>query len=159
MHAQRDPFRGSVVCDAREQDGELVASEASRDVGIADRTAEPVSDLPEDLVTGSMAEGVVHRLELVEVDHDHGRQRLAVSDAADPSPVTRIVSVASNEPVNGPGDGSTAPDWVLTGALTLDLRAERSAQGSGRVYTITVESRDRFGNASLRTAAVEVPRN
>ena len=82
-----------------------------------------------------------------------------VSDAADPSPATRIVSVASNEPVNGTGDGNTAPDWVLTGALTLDLRAERSGQGSGRVYTITVESRDRFGNTSLRTATVEVPHN
>jgi hypothetical protein len=82
-----------------------------------------------------------------------------VSDAADPSPVTRIVSVASNEPVNGPGDGNTGPDWVVTGALTLELRAERSGQGSGRVYTINVESRDRFGNASLRTAAVEVPHN
>ena len=68
-----------------------------------------------------------------------------VSDATDPSPVTRIVSVASNEAVNGPGDGNTSPDWMVTGALTLDLRAERSGQGSGRVYTITVESRDRFG--------------
>jgi hypothetical protein len=81
-----------------------------------------------------------------------------VSDAVDPAPVTRIVSVASNEPVNGPDDGNTDPDWLVTGDLTLDLRAERSEQGQGRVYTITVETRDRFGNASLGTAVVEVPR-
>ncbi|MBO0861640.1 MAG: hypothetical protein J2P21_24770 [Chloracidobacterium sp.] len=31
----------------------------------------------------------------------------------------------SNGPVMGDGDGDTAPDWEITGALTLNLRAER----------------------------------
>jgi rhamnogalacturonan endolyase len=82
-----------------------------------------------------------------------------VSDIVDPAPVTRIISVESNEPVNGEDDGNTAPDWEITGDLTLNLRAERSGVGTGRIYTITVESRDRFGNASTQTVAVSVPLN
>ena len=80
-----------------------------------------------------------------------------VADLVDTAPATRIISVASNEPVNGSGDGNTAPDWEITGALTLNLRAERAGGGSGRVYTITVESRDGAGNASTRTVEVRVP--
>ena len=80
-----------------------------------------------------------------------------VSDLVDTAPATRIISVASNEPENGSGDGNTDPDWEITGALTLNLRAERDGGGSGRVYTITVESRDGGGNASTRTVEVRVP--
>ncbi|MDX6709987.1 MAG: hypothetical protein QOH96_1003, partial [Blastocatellia bacterium] len=79
-----------------------------------------------------------------------------VADLVDTAPATRIISVASNEPENGSGDGDTAPDWEITGALTLKLRAERAGDGSGRVYTITVESRDRAGNASTRMVEVRV---
>ena len=49
----------------------------------------------------------------------------SVSDC-DSGVTCRIVSVTSNEPVEGLGDGDTSPDWVITGNLT-DLRAERSA--------------------------------
>ena len=80
-----------------------------------------------------------------------------VADLVDTAPATRIISVTSNEPENGSGDGDTAPDWEITGALTLNLRAERAGGGSGRVYTITVESRDLVGNASTRTVEVRVP--
>jgi hypothetical protein len=82
-----------------------------------------------------------------------------VSDSCDPSLVTKIISVTSNEPVNGGGDGDTSPDWQITGNLTLNLRAERAGGGSGRVYTITVESRDASGNVSVRTVTVTVPHN
>ncbi len=68
-----------------------------------------------------------------------------------------IISVASNEPVKGLGDGNTAPDWVITGDLTVNLRAERSGKGNGRVYTITVECADLSGNSSTGTATVTVP--
>jgi HYR domain len=82
-----------------------------------------------------------------------------VNEAVDPAPITLIVSVTSNEPVNGEGDGDTEPDWEITGALTLNLRAERQGDGSGRVYTITVESRDFSGNKSARTVTVSAPKN
>jgi hypothetical protein len=82
----------------------------------------------------------------------------SVSDAVDPAPVTRIVSVASSEAVSGLGSDDLAPDWEITGAMTVNLRAERYA-ATGRVYSITVESRDASGNASRRTVTVTVPRS
>ena len=77
----------------------------------------------------------------------------SVTDDGDPAPRTRIVGVASNEPSDG------EPDWVVTGDLTLKLRAERDGDGPGRVYTITVESRDYSGNSSVATVTVTVPHN
>lgn len=85
---------------------------------------------------------------------------VAVSDICDAAPSCHIISVSSNEPVNGLGDGNTAPDWQITGALTVNLRAERSGEGNGRVYTIAVQCTDASGNNSAtQTAAVTVPHN
>jgi hypothetical protein len=81
------------------------------------------------------------------------------TDAVDAAPATRIVSVESNEPVDGTGDGDTAPDWEVTGGLTLNLRAERAGKGDGRIYTVTVESRDDIGNTSTRTVTIVVPKS
>ena len=72
---------------------------------------------------------------------------------------TRIISATSNEPDNGLGDGDTAGDTAITGAMTLNLRAERSGKGNGRTYTITVEARDAAGNASTKTCTVFVPKS
>jgi hypothetical protein len=75
-------------------------------------------------------------------------------------PVTsRIVSVTSNEPEDSGGDAHTAPDWEITGPLTLKLRAERSGKGTGRVYTITVESTDGAGNSATAMTRVCVPKS
>ncbi|HMF95722.1 MAG TPA: right-handed parallel beta-helix repeat-containing protein [Vicinamibacterales bacterium] len=63
----------------------------------------------------------------------------------------RIISVTSNESI-------TSQDWIITGDLTLRLRADRSNKGSGRIYTITVECTDPSGNRSTTTATVTVPR-
>ena len=59
----------------------------------------------------------------------------------------RIISVTSNESSLDPGSGHTAPDWQITGDLTVNLRAEHSGTGTGRVYGITVECTDDAGNA------------
>ncbi|HYG75080.1 MAG TPA: PKD domain-containing protein [Planctomycetota bacterium] len=69
----------------------------------------------------------------------------------------KIVSVESNEAENGEGDGNTAPDWEITGDLTVNLRAERAGPGSGREYTITVEATDASGNVTTSTVIVKVP--
>jgi feruloyl esterase len=84
---------------------------------------------------------------------------VTVTDACDAgvSNSCRIVSVTSNEPVNGPDDGNTSPDWQITGNLTLNLRAERSGTGSGRIYTVNVACTDASGNSSAAAAAVKVP--
>jgi len=72
-------------------------------------------------------------------------------------PVCSITSVTSNEPENGLGDGDTAPDWEINGGLTVNLRAERSGAGSGRVYTLTATCNDGCGNSSSGTVDVTVP--
>jgi parallel beta-helix repeat protein len=82
---------------------------------------------------------------------------VSVSDNCDSKPVCKITSISSNEPENGLGDGDTAPDWKITGNLTLNLRAERSGKGKGRVYTINVMCKDVYGNGSAGTATVTVP--
>jgi len=76
-------------------------------------------------------------------------------DVVDPSPTAHIISVSSNQPVNGTGDGDTAPDWNITGPLTVQLRSERS-HGVTRVYTITVEAADDSGNTVTSTVQVVV---
>ena len=83
---------------------------------------------------------------------------VAAEDICDAAPVCQIVDVTSNEPINGLGDGDTEPDWEVTGDLTvLDLRAERSGVGSGRVYTIHIECADLSGNTATATVDVSVP--
>src|SRR5690606_35931709 len=48
-----------------------------------------------------------------------------------------LVSVESNEPDNGRGDGNTTDDVVIVDETTFLLRAERSGRGDGRIYTVT----------------------
>ncbi len=74
------------------------------------------------------------------------------------SGATCTLGVASNEPVNGTGDGDTAPDWLVLDAHHLQLRAERSGGGGGRVYTVTVTCADAAGNSTSRNTTVSVPR-
>jgi alpha-tubulin suppressor-like RCC1 family protein len=74
------------------------------------------------------------------------------------APVCTITGVTSNEPQNGLGDGDTPNDWLITGALTLQLRAERSGNGNGRVYTIAVRCTDAAGNAATSSTSVVVPK-
>lgn len=74
------------------------------------------------------------------------------------SGVACTLAVVSNEPVNGTGDGDTAPDWLILDAHHLQLRAERSGKGSGRVYTVNITCADAAGNTSARAVTVTVPR-
>jgi hypothetical protein len=74
-------------------------------------------------------------------------------------PVCKIISVSSNEPINGLGDGDTAPDWMITGNLTVNLRSERSGKGNGRIYTMAITCTDTTGNPSSRNVTVTVPKN
>jgi hypothetical protein len=84
---------------------------------------------------------------------------IAVTDICDAAPTCQIVSVSSNEPENGLGDGDTSPDWNITGDFSLNLRAERSGTGSGRVYTITVRCTDDSGSSATKDVNVTVPHN
>jgi hypothetical protein len=75
-----------------------------------------------------------------------------------------LVTATSSEPDNGLGDGDTPNDIQITGSGTLNpvinLRAERSGNGSGRTYTITVRAIDAAGNLSApKSTTVFVPKS
>jgi subtilisin-like proprotein convertase family protein len=93
---------------------------------------------------------------------NHAMVDVAVNyDAADncsaSAPVQTTLSVASNQPVEGGGDGTTSPDWVVIDNRHVRLRAERSGTLVNRVYTITVQAVDGAGNTTTRTVQVVVP--
>lgn len=67
------------------------------------------------------------------------------------------LSVTSNEPDNGRGDGNTVDDIVIIDDYEFKLRAERSGLGTGRIYTITYEVTDNCGNTATASAEVSVP--
>jgi len=74
------------------------------------------------------------------------------------------VSVQSSEPLDGAGDGSTEEvDCVVTsideaaGKVLVQLRAERSGSGDGRVYTVAITASDGNGNQSTATVDIRVP--
>ncbi len=69
------------------------------------------------------------------------------------------LTVTSNEPTNGVGDGDQAPDWEIVDRNHVRLRAERSGTGTGRVYTITITCMDSSGASSSKTVNVLVPHN
>jgi subtilisin-like proprotein convertase family protein len=73
------------------------------------------------------------------------------------SSIACALGVTSNEPINGTGDGDTAPDWLIVDAHSTKLRAERAGGGSGRLYTVTATCTDLAGNSASRPVTVSVP--
>jgi len=73
-----------------------------------------------------------------------------------------LTSITSNEPDNGTGDGNTTNDIqdaeFGTPDTSFSLRAERSGNGNGRVYTITYTVPDFAGHTATATATVTVPK-
>ena len=67
-----------------------------------------------------------------------------------------IITISSNEPVDGTGDGDTSPDWEVIDAHHVLLRAERAGNGSGRIYTITVTEHS-AGSSSSSSVIVRSP--
>ena len=67
------------------------------------------------------------------------------------------LTVTSSEPLNGTGDGNTAPDWEIVDAHRVRLRAERAGNGTDRTYTITITCVDAAGNTATASTTVVVP--
>ncbi len=80
-------------------------------------------------------------------------------DNFDPNPTITLVSVTSNEPDNGLGDGDKPDDIIILDKFIFLLRAERSGLGQGRVYTITYQVTDACGNSTFASVTVRVPRD
>ena len=88
-------------------------------------------------------------------------QPVTLTGATDPDgdDVTiTITGVTQDEPVNGSGDGNSAPDAVAGAAGdTVQLRAERAGTGDGRVYRLAYTATDEHGSACTGSVVVTVP--
>ena len=83
--------------------------------------------------------------------------RFSASDSC--NAVNCVLTVASNQPVNGTGDGNTSPDWEVVDVHHVRLRAERAGNAGDRIYTITLTCTDAAGNPTIQRATVVVPHN
>ena len=135
----------------------IAGSEEPLQLGAGESVELPVGDLEAPIIGGVMINPASlwppdHRLVPVVAS-------ILVTDDSGSSPVCTITGVTSNEPLNGTGDGDTSPDWVITGAMSVDLRAERAGTGDGRTYTLAISCADSAGNTATTTAAVVVPKS
>ena len=94
-----------------------------------------------------------HKMIDVTINYD------VTDDCDQSSAIACTLGVTSNEPIEGTGDGDTAPDWEIVDAHHVRLRAERAGNGNGRIYTITITCVDSGGNSSSQTVTVSVPIN
>lgn len=78
-----------------------------------------------------------------------------VTDACDPTLALSFTYVASDEPIDGTGDGHTEPDVVLDCAQ-VQVRGERRGGGDGRVYQLGVRAVDDSGNVTEGTCTIGV---
>lgn len=69
------------------------------------------------------------------------------------------VYISSNEPQNGLGDGDMDNDWEVVDNYHVRLRAERSGNDNGRIYTIKLLCKDSTGKSTEKTTTVTVPKN
>ena len=83
----------------------------------------------------------------------------SAADLCDTAPLAVEVTVTSDEDpaaATGAGGPIHCPDAVVNGT-DVQLRAERSGTGDGRVYAITVSATDGCGNVGVCTVSVGVP--
>lgn len=133
----------------------LSATDMSGNVGSDNVTVSVVDTTPPQMnvtVTPSILWPPNHKYVEVKI-------KVTAFDIADPSPTITLVSVTSNEPDNGLGDGNTVNDIIMIDNFTFRLRAERSGKGSGRIYTITYKVTDASGNYVMASVTVKVPHN
>ncbi|HEV8198641.1 MAG TPA: hypothetical protein VGS03_01315 [Candidatus Polarisedimenticolia bacterium] len=84
-------------------------------------------------------------------------------DVCDPDATVKLVSATSSEPDDAPGagDGTTTGDIedaaIGTPDVSVLLRAERAAAGTGRVYTLEYTATDASGNPASSSVQVTVP--
>ena len=81
-----------------------------------------------------------------------------IEDNCDSNLVPEI-TITSDQPQNGTGDGDTDIDWEVVDAHHIRLRAERSpTSAAGRTYTIVVKVTDSAGASDSSSVTVVVPR-
>jgi hypothetical protein len=93
---------------------------------------------------------------------NHKFQTITLSGATDPdgdATALTITGVTQDEALNDGGDGDTSPDagWVSGRKDQVQVRAERSGTGDGRVYRIAFTVSDGKGGSCTGTVKVGVP--
>jgi subtilase family protein len=126
-------------------DSHGASSQASATVTVVDSSGPDVSSVT---ATPNMLWPPNHQMVPIQIDYN-------TSDTCS-SGGRCVLSVASNEPTNGLGDGDTSPDWSVVDEHNVMLRSERAGGGSGRIYTITIDCTDGAGNHSTKTVTVSV---
>ena len=138
------------------------ATDDSTNVGTAIQTVHIIDTTPPDLsvtLTPARLWPPGHKLVTITAN-------ITVTDKCDPKPFVKLISVKSNEPDNGLGDGDQPNDIqsATGGPLVVNddirsfqVRQERGGTGTGRVYTVTYEASDHSGNKTQKTATVTVP--
>ncbi|SRR6266540_3025569 len=87
-------------------------------------------------------------------NHKLVRVALNVSVSSSPAPaVCRISNVSSDEAITVPGE----TDWVVTGPLTLNVRAERSGSNRGRNYNVIVTCTNTANLGASKSVTISVP--
>jgi hypothetical protein len=133
----------TVKCTAKDSRGNT--SSASFVVTVADVT-------PPTVVTASASPNLIwppnHKWVPI-------RLQVIATDLADPNITAFIVEIRSSDDINGSGH-TVGPDARITGALTGEVRAERSGSLASRTYTFVVEVSDSRGNATRREITVRV---
>jgi hypothetical protein len=97
----------------------------------------------------------------------HGMELATTSGAVDPEGgalTITVTGVTQDEPLDGRGDGATAPD-ASTGSYatasapsgSVSVRAERAGSGDGRVYHVTLVAEDDAGAPCTVTRTIGVP--
>ena len=73
--------------------------------------------------------------------------------------VIEVLGITQDEPVDGRGDGHTAPDGIIVSDSVVQVRAERSGLGNGRVYRVRFQTTDRNGQTQRDFIEVRVPKS
>ena len=131
---------------------ELVAAEAPERVGLAHDRRQPRCDRAQQLVAGAVAERVVDRLEVVEIDEQRGDRGSGCGARASSICSTRSrISVRLGRPVSA--------SWVARNASSCwRARAPRGRAGARTRRTRTSAPASRRGCAEASPAPARVPR-
>jgi large repetitive protein len=136
----------TVLCVATDSYGNR--AEGSFDVVVGDSVAPMIVSIS---ATPNLLAPANHKLVDVAATVD-------ATDSVDPMPQCYAYYVTANEAVDAPGSGNTDFDWILTGPLTMQLRAERSGEGDDRIYYVHVRCSDSSGNDTTSSVEVRVPK-
>jgi hypothetical protein len=112
------------------------------------KTCCPASVIGSASATPAVLWPVNHKLVDVTIDYT----------ATGPCTHSCVLSVSSNQPVNGAGDGNSSPDWQVLDSRHLQLRAERTGKAGDRIYIITITcTNDTNGLSTSKSVTVVVP--